>query len=134
MRFDSLSMFADAQALTGTTADGKSIVDLGKAGAANPPNMYVTILVTTAINQDTEFVVNGSDDKSAWTPIVSSGKRLKANLVEGTIINLPIQGKLPRYLKLTATAGEAISAGVITAGIQLAPQTQMDEAVFASAR
>ena len=131
MRFDSLSMFCDAQAFTGSGKDGDKIVDLGKNGLGNPPHCYVTILVSEAFSGAATITLKGSDDKSAWKDILSTGSMAKEALVAGTIINLPVPFGHPRYLKLNVE-GTSLTAGTITAGIQLAPQTPIEKTVFES--
>lgn len=131
MRFDNLSMFSDAQAFTGAGADSTKIVDLGKNGLGNPPHCYVTILVSEAFSGAATITLKGSDDKSVWKDVLSTGALAKEALVAGTILNLPIPFGHPRYLKLNVS-GTSLTAGTITAGIQLAPQTQIDKTVFES--
>lgn len=133
MRFDSLSMLAEAQKLTGTTFTGAKVINLGKAGLSNPPTAYVTIVVETALDQDTTFALKGSTNNSTFNDLISMNLA-KADLVEGQIINLPLPSNCPQYLRLDVSAGSALTKGQITAGLQLAPQTPVDKAVFESAR
>ncbi len=114
MRLDVQSLFSDAQALTGTTADSTKTVDIGAAGIAEV-EAFVAVRFDTTAHGCTAVSLQGSAQSGSG--FVDLVKTAVSDTNEGAGVNIRIPQGCPQYLKLVYTG--ASMKGNVTAGVTL---------------
>ena len=112
MRLDTLSMFFDAKALSGT-AVSSSVMDVAGAGIAEA-EAFVVANFDTDTHGATEVVLQGSEDNATFKTVAA---RAVTDTTAGAGVNLRIPQGCPRYLKLVVNG--ASMKGNVTAGVTL---------------
>lgn len=112
MRLDNQSLFSDAQALSGASADSTNTLDIGKAGIAE--NEAFVVVRFDGTHGCTAVDLQGSEDNSSFASLV---KTTVSDTTEGAGVNIRLPQGCPRYLKLVYTG--TTLGGTVTAGVTL---------------
>lgn len=113
MRLDTLSMFFDAKAMSGTAVTS-STMDIGAAGFAEA-EAYVVANFDADTHGATEVVLQGSEDNATFKTVAA---RAVTDTTAGAGVNIRVPQGCPRYLKLVVNG--ASMKGNVTAGVTLA--------------
>lgn len=116
MRLDALSLFSDAQALSGASANGANVLDLGTAGVAEG-ELFVVARFDTEAHNCAKVTIQGSEDNKTFTDVAAVAV---SDTTAGSGVSLRLPQGCPRYLRAVyAAAASATLKGNVTCGLTL---------------
>lgn len=113
MRLDTLSMFFDAVAISGTQK-ASSVLDIAGAGIAEA-EAFVVARFDADTHGATEVVLQGSEDNATFKTVAAMAVN---DTAAGAGVNIRVPQGCPRYLKLVVNG--ASMKGNVTAGFTTA--------------
>lgn len=130
MIIDSSLEFSDKQPLSATSQDSTDTIDLGDRTVLSVPlTLALSFPVAASKTGAVSIVVNGSDDNSTFTPIMTISLA-QDDITEGKRINYLLPHELPQYLKLTYKPTTAEAECLVNAALVLVSDTPKDKKLF----
>lgn len=116
MRLDTQSLFSDTQKLSGASATGTNVLDIGKAGVAEH-ELFVVARFDTDTHGCVKVTIQGSVDGTTFVDVASAAV---TDTTAGAGVNIRLPQACPRYLNAVYNAATSGTLkGNVTCGITL---------------